>query len=154
MRFYTVYSWEVLEKQHKPWNVTHIRGKSHHYVERRWARSGQSCFSSVRSVSTSCLSNGLTPIKPCCTRASLWEERGVMRPMWDILNLTPRGLDDGHPELLFWRYVDTNVKDNPSDGWYILRKILSASLASWPPLSSVYWGRYQLYSLLFDNGIS
>ena len=37
-----------------------------------------------------------------------------MGPMWEALTLTPRGLNDGQPELLFWRHVDTEVKNDPS----------------------------------------
>ena len=48
------------------------------------------------------------------------EERGVMVHMWEELTLTHRGLDDEHPEFLFWGYVDTEVNDDPSDGCYNL----------------------------------
>lgn len=65
-----------------------------------------------------------------------------MGPMWEALTLTTRGLDDGQPELVFWRYVDTYIKDVTSDGWYNWRKILSPSLAAWPPLSSGSQGKY------------
>ena len=47
--------------------------------------------------------------------------------MWEALNLTHRGLIDGHPELLFWRYGDTDVNDDPSDGWYNLMKNITPS---------------------------
>ena len=43
-----------------------------------------------------------------------------MGPMWETLSLTPQGFDDGPSELLFWRYVDADVKYDPSDGWYNL----------------------------------
>ena len=43
-----------------------------------------------------------------------------MDPMCESLNLTYRVLDDGHPKLWFWRYVDADVRDDPSDGWYNL----------------------------------
>ena len=49
---------------------------------------------------------------------------------WEALTLTPKGLNDGNPELLFWKYVDTDVKDDPSEGWYNLKTALSPSLAS------------------------
>ena len=39
--------------------------------------------------------------------------------MWEALTLTPQGLDDGHPEKLFWRYVDAHLNAVPSDGLYI-----------------------------------
>ena len=133
MRFYTVDSWDaVFEKPRWPWSATHIQGQSHHYVESRWAESRQSWVPSDRSRSTACHGNGLTPINPCDKTASLWEERGLLGPMWDAFRLTHRGLDDRHPEMLFWKYVDTNVKDDPSGGWYNLAnsKISNFSLMS------------------------
>ena len=42
----------------------------------------------------------------------------MFEPIWEALTLTHRGLDDGHPELWFWRYADTDVKDDPTDVWY------------------------------------
>ena len=45
-------------------------------------------------------------------------ERSVMRGhMCEAPTLTPQGFDIGQPVLLFWRYVDTDVKDDPSGGW-------------------------------------
>lgn len=35
--------------------------------------------------------------------------------MWDALTLTSRGLYNGKPKLMIWRYVDTKVKDNILD---------------------------------------
>ena len=43
-----------------------------------------------------------------------------MGAMWETLTFKPQGLDYVHPELLFWRYVDNNVKYVPLDGWYNL----------------------------------
>ena len=40
--------------------------------------------------------------------------------MWDTLTLMPPGLEDGHLELLFWRYIDTDVNDGTSFGGYSL----------------------------------
>ena len=42
----------------------------------------------------------------------------MMGPMWEALNLTAQGLDNGNTELQFWKYVDTDIKDDPSDGLY------------------------------------
>lgn len=42
--------------------------------------------------------------------------------MWEDLSLTTRGLNDGQPELIFWGYVDTDVQDDQSGGWYIITK--------------------------------
>lgn len=66
---------------------------------------------------------------------------------WKGLTLKPRGLEDGNPDLIVSRNVDTDVQAVPSDGWYILRKILPPSLSSWPPLSSVHRAIYLLYRL-------
>lgn len=60
--------------------------------------------------------------------------RGVLEPIWEALTLIRRGLDDGQPELLFWKYVYTDVKADPSDVWYSISPFLN----SWPNLSSVY----------------
>lgn len=122
-------------------------GKVHHYVESRWVQNEWSWLPSKWSRPTGLHGHGVMPIKPWDTTGSLWEERGEMGPMWEALTLTTRGLDDGQPELVFWRYVDTYIKDVTSDGWYNWRKILSPSLAAWPPLSSGSQGKYWLYSL-------
>ena len=42
------------------------------------------------------------------------------------LTLTPQGLDDGNPELLVSRYVYTDLKAVPSDGWYVLMKNMTS----------------------------
>ena len=62
----------------------------------------------------------MVPIKPCETTGPLFDVSGGIGPMWEALSLTHGGLDDGHPELLFWRCVDTEEKNDPSDGWYNL----------------------------------
>ena len=36
---------------------------------------------------------------------------GVFEPIWEALTLTHGGLDDWHPELVFGRNVDTDVKN-------------------------------------------
>ena len=46
-----------------------------------------------------------------------WEKRGVMGHMWDILTLKPWEFNDGHHELLLWRYVEVDGKEDPLDGW-------------------------------------
>lgn len=43
-----------------------------------------------------------------------------MGPMWEVLTLTTQGVDHLLPKVLFWRYVDTDVKDDPSCGLYFL----------------------------------
>ena len=52
-----------------------------------------------------------------------------MGTMCEFLKLTPQELDNGHPEMLFWRYVDTDVKDDPSDGWYNLMNTLVSNFS-------------------------
>ena len=103
-----------------PWSATHVRGKSHHNVENSLTRSGCSWLPSERARWTRCHGSCIMPIEPCDPTGSLREERGFWGPMWEALTLTPWGLDDAHPELLFWRYIDTDVKDDPTDGWYNL----------------------------------
>lgn len=49
--------------------------------------------------------------------------------MWEDLTLTSQGFVIGHPVLLFWRYVDTDVKDDPSDGWYNLMNTLVSNFS-------------------------
>ena len=43
-----------------------------------------------------------------------------MGPMGEDFTITPQGVNDGQPDFLFCRYVDTDVKDDPLDGWYNL----------------------------------
>ena len=57
--------------------------------------------------------------------------------IWEGLILKGLEFDDGHPELLFWKYVDIDVIYDLSYALCILTKILSPFLDSWPPLSSV-----------------
>ena len=50
----------------------------------------------------------------------LCKKKCVRGPMWEFLTLIHWRFEDGHPELLFWSYVESDVKDDPSEGWYIL----------------------------------
>ena len=66
----------------------------------------------------------------------------------------PQGLEGGHPELLLWRDIDTEVNDDPSDMWYNLT-ISSSSIFNFMAnthqstmLNISYTG------LIFDHGIS
>ena len=121
MRFYTVYSWDaVFENTCWPWSATHVQGWIHHYIESRWAPSVWWCLPSVGSMPSGCHGNGMMYMEPCDTTDCLWEERDLVGLMWEALTLTPQGLNNGKPELLFWSYVDTDVKDDPSEGWYNL----------------------------------
>ena len=63
--------------------------------------------------------NGMIPIESCITTATLWDERCLLGSRWEDLTLRPRGLYQGKHELLVSRYVDTDIKSVPSDGWYI-----------------------------------
>ena len=120
-----------------PWTATHVQGKSHHYVESRWAQNGWSWFPPERSRPSGCHGNAMTPIEPCDTTASLWEERCLLGPTWETLTLTPWGLDNWHTELLFLSYADTDVKDDLSGGWYnLMENIISIfSLMATPLIS-------------------
>ena len=64
----------------------------------------------------------MTPIEPCVTTATLWDERSTLGSSWEDLPLTPQTLDDVQPEMLVSRYVDTDLKAVPSDGLYIWMK--------------------------------
>ena len=52
-------------------------------------------------------------------------EGGVEGPVGRS-HLTIRGFHYGHSELLVSRYVDTDIKAVPSDGWYILMKNITS----------------------------
>ena len=68
----------------------------------------------------------MTHKESCDQIATLWEVRCMWGGIWEYLNLTTQGLDDGHPELLFWRYVDTDVKEDLSCGLYnLMNSIIS-----------------------------
>ena len=103
----------MFDKTHWPWSATHVLGKSNHSVGSRWAEIGWRCLPSERSRTTVCHGNGMTSIKPCDTTASLLELRVMRAPMCEIFTLTLQELNDGHPELWFWSYVDTEK------GWSI-----------------------------------
>ena len=99
-------------------------GKLSYYAESRWAKNGQGCLPSEICRPNSCQGNGIIPIKPCVPTSTLWDERCMLGSIWVALFLTPREMDDLQPELLFWRYVDADVKHDPSDGWFTLTKII------------------------------
>ena len=52
----------------------------------------------------------MMPIKPCDTTGPMFDVSGDIAPMWEVLNLTHRGMDNGNPELKLCRYVDTEVR--------------------------------------------
>ena len=43
-------------------------------------------------------------------------------------------MGDGHTEQLFWRYVDTDVKDDPSDVWY---NLMNSIISIFSPMSTI-----------------
>ena len=66
---------------------------------------------------------------------------------WEALPFTPQELDDGQPELLLGRYVDTDLKAVPSDGIvYPDGKCSLIFFFSFPPLQFVYRDVNLLYS--------
>ena len=76
--------------------------------------------------------------------ATLWVERCLFCSSWQDLSLTPQRLNKGHLELFFSRYVDTEVKALPLDGWYNLMKniisiviLMATSLISLQSYSSI-----------------
>ena len=134
-------------KKHTHPEVPHMLRKEPSLCREQMRPEWGNCINSEKSRPIGCNSSRKTPIDPCDTTASLWEERGVLGPMWDALTLTPRGLDDLHSELLFWKYVDTDVKDDPSGGGSIWQAVLPPTLASCPPLASISQAKHRLYSL-------
>ena len=78
----------------------------------------------------------------------------MLGPMWDTRTLIPQVLYDRLPELLFWRYVDTDVKDDPSGGWYILMKILPPNVASQLHSHQPTNIDINYTGVLFDHGLS
>lgn len=56
-------------------------------------------------------------IELCSPTPTLGGERWVLGGMFEYLTFTLRGLEDGHPELFFWRYLDTDGKDDRSGEW-------------------------------------
>ena len=138
----------VFEINARHWAATYIQGNNHNYIESRWAQCLQSGFPRTSYWQTGCRNNGMTHMEHWGPMGTLWQERSLWGSMWEALTLIPRGLDDGHPELLFSRYGDTEVKDDPSDRWYILIwKVWPPSLTSWPSLTSVHQARHLLYRL-------
>ena len=74
-------------------NTIHIQGNSHNSTKGSWAQSGQNCIPSEHSRPTVCHGNGMMPIEPCVTTATLWDERCVLGGRWETLTITPRGLE-------------------------------------------------------------
>ena len=60
----------------------------------------------------------------------------VMGHIWAILPLKPWEFNDGHHELLLWRYVEVDGKEIHQMGGPLGSTILSTSSDSEPPLSS------------------
>lgn len=50
---------------------------------------------------------------------SLRQERLMLGHVWEALTIATPLLKNGQSELLFWGYIDNDVKD-PSDHWYNL----------------------------------
>ena len=89
------------------------------YRKYRFSQSGWNCLLSESTRPTGCHAIGMMTIEPWVTTATLWDDRSVLGSRWEDLTLTPRGLDDGQPDMLVLRYVDTELKPVTSDGWYI-----------------------------------
>ena len=61
----------------------------------------------------------MMPNEPGSQTLALYERylRGISQ---EFITFTPQVLDDGHAEVLFWKYPDSDVKDDTSDHWNIL----------------------------------
>ena len=57
-----------------------------------------------------------------------------MGPKWEALTVTPLLLYIGRPELMIWRYVDTQVEDDPLD---VLDKFMISSISSILPMATI-----------------
>ena len=70
---------------------------------------------------------------------------------WQVedIYLTLHGLYHGHPELLFWRYVDTDVLDDLSGGWYNMISSIISIFSLVASTFKVYQKRHQLHSVIF-----
>ena len=83
-----------------------------------------SCLPSERCSARGGHGTDMMPMEPCDHTTSLWEKWCVMGHMWDILNLKPWEFNDGHQELLLWRNVEVDGKEDPSMigplGWTLL----------------------------------
>lgn len=99
-----------------------------------------------------CHGNGMTCMETCSPTATLGDERCMWGVMKEDLNLTTWRLDNGQPEL-FWRNVDTDVKDDPSYGWYILMNNTISIFASWPYSIQPLELGIDFIGLPFDHGI-
>ena len=103
-------------------NFHTFQGNSHNSIESNSYKSWWNCFHSESSRPTVFHGSGWKPIEPCVKTFTLWDDRCVLGSRWEDLTLTPWGLDDGQPDLLVLRYVDTDQKAVPSYGWYIWMK--------------------------------
>ena len=77
-----------------------------------------------------------------------------MDPIWEALNLTPSRLYIGHPELLVWRYVDTNVKDDPLHGWYNLMNSINSNIILIASTLIKCLSKHPFFKIAVDYGIS
>ena len=72
---------------------------------------------------------------------------GHDEPIWESFSLTLQGIDDGHPELIFWIYIDTDVKEDPSDVWYNLTNSIISIFILMATSFIRFLTKYPLYSL-------
>lgn len=115
-------AWDaVFEKRKLTRTPTLVQVKRHNNGESRWDRLGRGHF--PLNVPGHMLAQPLH-----YDHLSLLHNCKTLRCevfcgcIWEALTLTLRGLVNGQPQFLFWMYVDTDNKDDPSDGLYTMTK--------------------------------
>ena len=115
-RFCTVNSCEAVTEKALESEVLHMLSEIHHDRE-NWVPQGVELHSFRKGQSQR------RPWHWYDAHGALWpnnlsvRKRCVMGHMRDILTLKPWEFNDGHHELLLWRYVEVDGKEDPSDGW-------------------------------------
>lgn len=74
----------------------------------------------------------MTLIEPC----NSVKLNCVLDPMWETLNPTILRLNDGQPDILFWRVVDTDAKDDPSG---VLYNLMNSIISNYGFLATVHF---------------
>lgn len=97
--------------------MTHIWGKRHPYVECGGPRGFGFAFplkspSQLVATAMACCPSSRVTQHPLCEEWGAW-----WAPCGKISNSQFEGLEAVHPELFFWWDVDTDVKNDLSDGW-------------------------------------
>ena len=115
-RFSTGYSCEAVTEKALHTEVLHMLSEIHRY-RKLWFPIVWSGLPYESCSPRSGHGTDIMPMDPFDQTKSVWEKRCAMVHMWDILNLKPWEFNDGHQELLLWRSVEVDGKEDPSDGW-------------------------------------